>query len=244
MAGERHAIANPYEVRLQQSLAPPLRFVLQTEYRPRGLSEKNAAGVTASATPWFTEFGVELSGIDAVAVLYRLPKDDRTDLLAASIDTSMGPLFHFMSGADFGDPVTTLVALHWPDVYGMLKDSTAVTARKRMLARVLTPGGTQWVVADQLFVDQDVSPDAVLDLMAGALHTFLRVSQFATELPGVIPVLGGPDRTTRRLKAVAGLFTATATLGNGFVGGVQGDEIGDMLKAAREFLSSARALKD
>lgn len=252
MAGERRAVENPMRVDLSQSLAPPLGFVMQHDHRPVGLVDQLSPGVTRSQTPWHAEFTLRLTGIDAVAVLYLRPADENTDLLMACIDTALDPLFGFMTGADFGDPMTTLVATQWPDVYGMLLHGARGAPRRRVLARVHTVTAVQWVVADQLPASDDgFHAGQATDLVVAALSTFVRVSQFPLELPGVLEVLGGPDRITRRLKGIAGLFNSAADFGTssvdlyGSLGGVlDGKALADMVKAAREFLGSARAVKD
>lgn len=252
MAGERRAVENPMRVDLAQSLAPPLGFVLQHDHRPAGLVDELAPGVIRSQTPWHAEFTLTLTGIDAVAVLYLLPVDEHNDLLMACIDTALDPLFGFLTGADFGDPMTTLVATQWPDVYGMLLHGARSTPRRRVLARVQTVTAVQWVVADQIPASAGgFDAEQAMDLVVGALDVFVRVSRFPTELPGVLEVLGGPDRTTRRLKGLAGLFNSAADFGTSSVdlyeslgGALDGKALADMVKAAREFLSSVREVKD
>jgi hypothetical protein len=245
MGGERKAIESPLCVDFTDRPVPPLKFVLQAEYSPAGVVERSE-GMIAGHSPWYGEFALELTGLDAVTVLYVMSKDDDTALLMACLDTSMEPFFGFVSGADFGDDLTQLTALHWPDVYGMLLASNRRTPGARIICTVATPGCVQWVVADQIPVAQaeDIPKDRILDLLRVALQTFVRTSQFYLELPGVIEVLGGPDRTSRRLKAAAGLFRATGDITGVFDSGIGADEVVKLAKSARSFVESLVALKD
>jgi hypothetical protein len=246
MSGERRAIEHPLWVDFSGRPVPPLKFVLQQDYSPTGVVERPSEGVVTSHSPWYNEVALELTGIDSVAVLYLMPEDDESVLLMACLDHTLEPFFKLLTGADFGDALTNLTALHWPDVYAMLLHSNSRAARARALCNVVTPGRIQWVVADQLRGAQReyVSNEHILDIVSTSLHTFLRVSDFPSELPGVIEVLGGPDRITRRLKAVGGLLGATADIGQVFQGGVRADELLDLAKAARDAVKNLLELKD
>ena len=245
MSGERRAIEHPLWVDFTDRPVPPLKFMLQGEYSPSGIVERSE-GLISSYSPWYGEFALDLTGLDAVAVVYVMPKDDDTVLLMACLDTFVEGFFGFLSGADFGDKLTLLTARHWPDTYGMLLASTRGTPGARILCNVATPGHVQWVVADQLPAAQveHVPTDRILDLLGGALQTLIRTSDFYLELPGVIDVLGGPDRTSRRLKAVAGLFNAAGGGAGAFQDGIAADEVLDLAKSARDFVRSLVALKD
>ena len=115
-----------------------------------------------------------------------------------------------------------------------------------MLCKVVTPGRVQWVVADQLRGPQRESfrNEQLLDLIGVSLQTFLRVSRYLIELPDVFEVLGGPDRMTRRLKAIGGLLGSAGDIGQVFQGGVQSDELLDLATAARDVVKSSLELKD
>ncbi|MDP8911456.1 MAG: hypothetical protein M3M94_05260 [Actinomycetota bacterium] len=246
MSGERRAIEHPLCIDFSGRLVPPLTFLLQTEYSPTGVVERRSDGVITSHTPWYSEVALELAGIDAVAVLYLMPKDNESALLTACLDETVEPFFKLLTGADFGDGLTKLTALHWPEVYEMLLRSNERSARGRLLCNVATSARVQWVVADQLRGAQleYIANERIRDLIVTSLQTFLRVSNFLVELPGVFEVVGGPDRTSRRLNAVAGLLRATSDIGRALQGGVHGDELLDLAKAARHAVNTLVDLKD
>jgi hypothetical protein len=104
----------------------------------------------------------------------------------------------------------------------------------------------QWVVADHLHGVQreQIANEQVLDLIGSSLEVFVRVSNFGLELPGLIEVLGGPDRTSRRLKAIAALIGSASDIGGAFQGGVAADELLDLAKAAKNVVKNLVALKD
>ncbi len=54
---------------------PPLKFVLQTSYEPEGLTERLPDGTVATYTPWYNELALRLTGVEATAVLYLVPRD-------------------------------------------------------------------------------------------------------------------------------------------------------------------------
>jgi hypothetical protein len=67
---------------------------------------------------------------------------------------------------------------------------------------------------------------------------------FPLRLPGVIEVLGGPDRVSRRLKALSGLVGNVADLGGQLQGGIDGSELKDLAKTVVETIQDLRDLKD
>lgn len=248
MADERRAIEDPMWIAYSSMPVPPLKFLMQPQHRPSGVVEKLAPSVTACHTPWFTEVAIEVTGVPGVAaaVVYVIPKDDETSLLAASIDQTFDVLFKLMSGADYGDKVTKLVAQHWPETYAMLVHSQNGTPGHRVLANVHAVGKVQWIVADELRGGQReaIDPQQAEALILAALQTVIRATNFYLDLPGVLDVLGGPDRTSRRLKAMSTLFTSGASVGSGVMDGVRVDELLDLAKGVREFVGGLIALKD
>jgi hypothetical protein len=245
MSGERRAIESPLWVDFTGRPVPPLRFLLQREYSPAGIVEPRSDGITASHSPWYSEFVLQMTGIDAVSVLYLMSKDDDTALLMACLDEFPEPFFELLSGADFGDGLTRLIAQHWPDLYGMLLASNKRTPGARILCNVATPGRVQWVVADQIPASTEgVATEQVMDLVGASLQTFARMTNVVSELPGVIDVLGGPDRMSRRLKAVSGLLGSAGDIGAVFQGGMTGNELLALAKSARSVVNDLIALKD
>ena len=246
MSGERRAIEHPLVVDFSGHFVPPLRFLLQQDYSPLGVIERPSPGITTSHTPWYTEVVLELTGIDAVAVLYLMHEDDECILLMACLEQSVEPFFKHLSGADFGDGLTSLVSRRWPDLYAMLLHSNTRDTRARILCKMATPGQVQWVVADQLrgAEREYIDNERVLDLISTALETYLRVSRYLVELPGVFEVIGGPDRTTRGLNAIGGLLTAAGNIGQTFEDGVLADELVQLASDARDFVKSLLELRE
>lgn len=226
---------------------PPLKFLLQSSYTPSGIVEELAPGLTACHKPWFTEYALEVTGVPGVAaaVIYLIPVNDEMNLLAANVDEAFEGLFIRMSGADFGDGMTKLVARHWPETYAMLAHSQKGTGGVRIIARMFIGGRGHWVVADQIPRTQDEMDAKQVDaLMIAALETVIRGTNFYLDLPGVLEVLGGPDRTSRRLKAASTLFTSAGSIGSGLEDGIGADELVELAKDVREFITGLIALKD
>jgi hypothetical protein len=245
VTGARRAIEHPLFLDFSGYPVPPLKFVLQSEYTPAGIVERPSPGVTASHSPWYSELGLKLTGADETAVVYLLPMGGERGFLAACLDQTFEPFFQVMSGADYGDGVTHLVAQHWPDVHAMLLDSNRAAPEGRVLCKVITPGVTQWAVADPVLDSQlnDITSEHLTDLVGTAVRTTVRALD-PIQLPGLIRVLGGPDRTSRRLKAFSSLLGAGADLGGTFQGGIQADELLELGKHALQAVSSMRQLRD
>src|SRR5690606_25115681 len=92
--------------------------------------------------------------------------------------------------------------------------------------------------------DFDLSDPQILDLVGSATALMLDAVHFPVRLPGVIQVLGGPDRTSRRLKALAGLFSGGADLVGVFQEGVDVTELLEVAKAAAGIVENGLALRD
>lgn len=246
MSGERQALENPLWVDFSGRPVPPLAFLLQPECSPKGVVERSSDGVTISHSPWYSEICLELRDVAAVAQLYLMPRTDTFTLLMACLDEAIEPFFRTLTGADFGDSLTKLTASHWPDEYALLLRSNDRAHRGRLLCNVATPGRMQWVVAEHLRQAQldQISIEQILDLVGCSLQTFVRMSNFAFELPGALEVLGGPDRMDRRLSAVAGLLGATAGIGGALQGGLRTEELLDLGRAAQAAVESMIRLRD
>lgn len=249
MSGERHAIEHPLFVDFARDPVPPLKTVLQETYSPVGDVIRLAAGTTAVQNDWYTEVAIAVPAIDGFAIVYIIPVGKDFGLVAASMDAAFEPFFQLMSGPDHGDGVTKLVARHWPDVYEMLVRSNGNNIDGRILGNVITQGRAQWVVA-QLVRDADRESFDGRPLWE-LIRTTVEVSLLATDpvglfekLPGLIQVLGGPDRTTRRLKALSGLLEAPAGFAKLLEGGIDPSEwikLGDQILGT---VGELRALKD
>jgi hypothetical protein len=227
---------------------PPLRPLFQaSSYTPAGKLERQSPWILVGHTPWYREVVLTLSGEARTAVLYLMPINEETNLLAASLDVAFEPFFKLLTGDDFGDAVTTLTAQHWPEVYTMLLRGNAVAAPgTRMLLKVITQGRQRWVVADPLHSSQveSIPIEHMVDVIDTSVQTLIRVSNVGLELPGIIQVLGGPDQSTRRLTALSDLLGAGSDIGGILSGGVRADELLNLAKAAKRTLSSMKALRD
>lgn len=245
MAGERKALQDPLTLDLSMYATPPLRFVVQPPYEPQGIVEQVADGLHVTHTPWFDEARLDLIGSDEVFVVYLLPLDDTTMLQAACLEDAFEPAYRLATGGDFGDPVSRLMAKHWPDVHAMVVDAKNQAPERRWLMRIRTPGREQWVVADQLRGAQREALDheRTLNLLRAALVIVHRSLNFHLELPGVLEVLGGPDLLSRRLSSLADMANAAGGIADGMSGGVQESELRDLLQNAYEFLRSVRSMK-
>lgn len=224
---------------------PPLKFVLRQEYSPPEGSTRPSPAGTTTKTPWHSEVAIDLAGIDTTAVLYLLERGEETRVLAACIDQTFEPFFQLLTGADFGDGIARLTKAHWPVIYSMLEKSTRSDNRGRILANVIVQGRVQWIVADQFSPAEleQVTGDQVIDLIGNAVQTYLRATDVAGQLPGVIQVLGGPDLMSRRLKAVSSLLGATAGMGTALLTGLRPQDVAGFLSGAQEAISTLRGLR-
>jgi hypothetical protein len=247
VSGERRAIEHPLLIDFSRRVASPLKFVLQTTYSPAGIVERPSPGVTMSHTPWYTEVALELTGTDSVALLYLMRNDDESLLLAACLDDTFEPFFKFLSGADYGDSLTSLTAQHWPEVYAMLVTSNDSAAGGRVLGKVATPSGrVQWVIADDVPSSQvdSIASEQLLDLIGTSVQTVVRATSPWSELPGFIQVFDGPDQFDRRLKALSGLAGAGSDIGGALNGGIDAVELLKLGKAALDAVNDMIALRD
>ncbi|MFF1818097.1 hypothetical protein ACFVWG_12430 [Kribbella sp. NPDC058245] len=238
----RGEISEPFGISFANKPVPALRFLLQEGFKPSGVVEHLPDGLTLGMTPWFTEVVFELTGTEAVAVLYRISKDDEYDLVVACLGEIVEPFFRLLEGRDYGDELSKLVKLHWPEQYEMLRLSTAQVPGARVMFTVHTPQRAQWVVADHLRVGDEFSSAQVTSLIGAALQTFLRFCQ-PYDLPGIIPVLGGPDLVSRRLKSISGMISSLNGINGALKDGFDAGDIIDLAKDAWEFLQGADELR-
>lgn len=249
MAGERQAIENPLMVDLSPFPVKPALFVMQQSRDPKGLVERTGEGVVVVHTPWYQEFNIRFVGLDGVGILYLMPYTDDSYLLFASIDQTFEGFFTFLSGADFGDELTKLVALQWPELYAMLLHSNRRSPGQMMLFNTVMGGRIQWAVGRTVPVSQEeFANETVLNIIASALKVFLRTADavaLSEALPGFLSVLGGPDLLTRRLKAIGGLLNATGDLGTGIADVFQGElpDIKGIFENSRDILQHVGTLR-
>lgn len=243
--GARRSISNPMVIGWDSLLVPALSFVVTDDHRPLGISETMGTGAIVGSLPWFNEFGFELTGVTTTAgsppwaVLYGIPLEDDRTILAGSIDRTFDPLFRLMSGADYGDPVTALVEREWPDIVALLRAGQADAFGERTLCRIATSSGEQWVVAYELRRDEldGIGHDRLLDVIQTSLGVALRAASFPTALPGLIEILGGPDRVNRVLDTLAGITGLVADgIGAASDGQLDPKEIYDLLRSGYDLI--------
>jgi len=241
----REQIEHPMFLDFSGGPVPPLKFVLQAAYAPAGSIERPMTGLTLTRTPWYTELGIEITGVDATAVLYQIPKGDGSELLVGCLDESFEPFFTLLSGPDYGEGVTQLTANHWPEIYDMLRRSSQRAEVGRLLCNVVTPGRVQWVVADNLPADRpdEIPNKQLLDLIGTSIQTYLRASNFGVELPGLVPLLGGPSLFDRRLQAITSLVGTATSLGGVLQGGLKATDLYDLGKSTQEAIERMKAIK-
>ena len=246
MSTARRMISNPREIELPAVLAPP-KMLLQQSYRPSGVAfGPEVPGRFLRAFPGYLELACR-TNLDCYLVTYIVPVEEEVNLLLACIGETFDPFFECATGPDFGDGVSSLVATHWPEVFRMLAESRSTPVRSRILVRVSTATRRQWAVAEPVhgpWGDFDLSDQQILDLVGSATALMLDAVHFPVRLPGVIQVLGGPDRTSRRLKALAGLFSGGADLVGVFQEGVDVTELLEVAKAAAGIVENGLALRD
>ena len=242
MNNVRDAISCPLLVDLSSMPVPPLKFFVQVDHSPAGILERISGGMVLSHYPWYTQVTVGLEGLDADIVLYLLPKDDSSALLIACLDEIVDPVYSLMTGPDFGDELSTLVALRWPELFGMLLNSQTQKPSSRMLIRVGTPERLQWAVADELRGRnlQELSHERIGDLFGTSLETFFRTCDPGQELAGLTEVLGGPNRALRLLGTVADILGCLTTA-IGVIGGTATPlDIFNSARGARDAFKSVK----
>lgn len=199
--GVRRMVDSPLSVDFSGMPVPPLKFFLQTGHQPSGILEHPTGGVVLSHQPWYTEITLEIQEVDAQAILYVLSADDSSALMVACLDEIVEPMYQLMAGPDFGDELTQMVAIRWPEQYAMFLHSNGRTPSSRMMVNIATASRRQWAVADELrgnHLDQ-WSIERALGLVSAATETFVRMSDPAEALPELTSLLGGPNRLARRL---------------------------------------------
>jgi hypothetical protein len=250
MAGERQAIDAPLTIDLSQFLVKPALFVMQETREPKGIVVRDADGFSIARTPWYSEINARFEGLEGVVVLYLMPYTDDCNLFFASIDQTFEGFFTYLSGADFGDELTQLVASQWPELYAMLLHSNRRSIGQIMLFNTVMGGRLQWAVGRTLPATQDNFPhDMALNIITSALEVSLRTTDLlalSESLPGLLHVLGGPDLLTRRLEAVGGLLSTTGDLGSGIADVFQGNpDLVGIIKDSHDILRHiAQLIKD
>ena len=210
-----------------------------------GRVEHPASDVTIGHTTWYTEIALTL--IDRTVVLYQMDFTPEQSYLVACLDDYPEGWFKLVTGDDFGDRLTELLKKHWPDIYEMLRLSTANAFGHRVLCNLHTAAGVQWVVAEP------VAPNAagmideaqLQEFVASSIHVLLRTgSADFFMLPGVVQAMGGHDKLHRRMETISNLIGGAGGIAQGFAGGVRANELVLLGKDLRDFLKGLRGIRD
>ena len=226
----RDIVSDPIVLSPDEPGLPRLQFVALDVYVPRGVVTNPARGVAVHSFPSFAELVGQYSDregqlIDLWWCITRMPiVGTDFELLAACIDSAPESLFQVLSGRDYGDALAGVVMRDWPDIYSMLEASTAGDLNRRLLAVLDNGQGRQWMVADIVVGEaRHHIPNAQFeDLILTALSVAVRTNDWITTLPGILEL--GTDFATRRLEAIAGVFSGVADIG----GGIQSLALGSL----------------
>jgi hypothetical protein len=203
----RESIANPTEF-LLENRADPFEFMIKSEAPSGGNSVTTPGGDTQNYYPWGLEHAIR---IDARApgylVRYCFPVDNTEYLLALCLDRTLDPAYRLMTGADKGEDVCRLVARHWPHTFKLLQNGNGMTVYPGLM-RLSTARSKQFAVAT-FFTDDSPSPElkipaaVINDLTSSAFRALEEVLGWPHNIPGLVEVLGGPDRLSAGLEDAA-----------------------------------------
>lgn len=244
--GARKAIDSPLWIDFSTAGAPPMAYLLpEGEHLPMGRVERPAPDVVIGHTTWYTEIAAKLEG--RVVVLYQMDFTPEDTYLVACLEDYPEGWFKLVTGDDFGDRLTELLRIHWPDIYEMLRLSTASVLGHRVLCNLHTVGKTQWVVAEPMAPTAAgmIDEAQVREFVVSSLEVVLRTG--TTDffmLPGVVEAMGGPDKLSRRLTALSNLIGGATGMAGGFIGGVKADELIPLGRDARDFIGGLRRFRD
>ncbi len=230
MAGLRDAVSNPMELDLAHVRREPFHLLF-TSRTPPGCarSESTPDGrQTHNYYPWGLEqvFRASGDGWSGFIVRYGFPVSDTEILYAHCVGSVLEGLHPHMTGRDFSEPVTELVARRWPTTFRLLLRGSGASGWPALVR--LKTSELQWAVSMPLVLDPLAPDDA--ELAPSAADQLLRTSatvmkELATVeqlLPELVMILGGDDYTTRNLKKFARFF-------NGLGGGM--GDVASVLKS-------------
>jgi hypothetical protein len=244
MNGARKAIDAPLWIDFSTVGAPPMAFILPAEHTPMGRVETYGPDVTIGHTTWFTEITMKLEG--RPVVLYQMDLTPELTYLVACLDEYPEGWFNIVTGDDFGDGLTEVLKGHWPDIHEMLRLSTASVLGQRVLANLATATKTQWVVAEPVAPNATgmVDQEQVRELVNVAFEVLVRTgSAEFFKLPGVLEVMGGPDKLHRKMATLSNLIGGAGGIGGGLAGGVTANEVLLMGKDGWDFVRGLRGAR-
>ena len=215
---DRKRVANPTEFNISHlHRRPLLPFMSSVPPPPSSYNQMSHANGFVNVYNWGWEIVKWLeAGRKNCFVTYLALADPGELLMMACVENWPDPVYELMTGADYGDSVTPLIAKHWPKTFELFCNGNGME-RNPGLMKVRTTS-SQWLV-DSFFDAQSTPQDLVIpeaqSIQVGKAVAGLvtDLSGFPLNLPGLLPVLGGDDRTTRRLKALARIFGNLGGLG-------------------------------
>jgi hypothetical protein len=203
----RASIANPTEFRLE-SRTEPFEFMIKSHAPSGGNTVATPGGDIQNYYPWGLEHAIRIEGrVPSYLVRYCLPVDDTEYLLAYCFDRLLDPAYQLMTADDTGEEVCRLVARHWPHTFKLLQNGNGMAAHPGLM-RFSTVRSKQFAVAT-FFIDDSPSPeltipDAVInDLTSASMSALEEVLGWPHNIPGLVQVLGGPDRVSGGLEDAA-----------------------------------------
>lgn len=219
---ERHRVATPTELNLSHLHRQPLMPFASASAPPPSTYNRivNPSGAV-NVYPWGWEIvntveGSSSSQADSFLITYVALADPGELLLLACLDSWLDPIYELMTGADFGDQVTPLVAKHWPETFRLMCNGNGMAQSPGILR--VTTASTQWAVGT-FFVDVSTEEEFIIpeapkeQLTAAVVAVVGDLLGFPANLPGLVPILGGDDRTSRRMRSIASILSNIGSLG-------------------------------
>ncbi len=216
---DRSRVATPVELNISHLHSQPLLpFVASSPPPPSPYNQMRQPHEYINVYPWGWEIVRPLTNgeNDGYAVTYVALADPGELLMMACLGSWVDPIYDLMTGADFGDSVTPLVARHWPATFELMCNGIGME-RSPGLMKVMT-SASQWVIGT-FFADESTPEELIFPAdpklqLAEAIRTVVAdLTGYPENLPGLLPILAGDDRTSRRLKALASIFGNIGRLG-------------------------------
>jgi hypothetical protein len=206
----RESIANPTEF-LLESRTEPFEFLIKSNAPSDGHSVTTPGGDIQNYYPWGLEHAIRIEAREpCYLVRYCLPVDDTEYLLAFCLDRMLDPAYRLMTADDMGEEVCSLVARHWPHTFKLLQNGNGMAVHPGLM-RLSTKRSKQFAVAT-FFTDESPSPElriptaVINDLTSSSLRALEEVLGWPHNIPGLVGVLGGPDRLSAGLEDASQAF--------------------------------------
>lgn len=138
----------------------------------------------------------------AYRVGYVFPLADRFFLCGHCVSPYMDAPMKLMMGADYGEPVTELVKRQWPHTFSLIEAGIAFSGEQVALARIVTDREYYFVgraLVSRSATRLDFPEEPLEGIFEAAMKVIDDSLKFPTDMPGLMQILGGPDRLERRL---------------------------------------------